>query len=154
MFNLTSNLAGFLALVLGGASPQSLPDGGPAQPTVHAGAKLDVKSGRHNARKKTRGSRTLHPVSKPTTSPEEQAPVSIPVLPMSPEELPARAPHVSYRDGRLLVDSGNSTLNEILKEIQQVTGAQIEPLPGAGSDRVAVHLSGPPRRVVSSLLDG
>lgn len=155
MFNLTSNLAGFLALVLAGASAQSPPGGGPAQPTVHAGAKQDVKSpGQHIARKKTRGSSTLHRDSKPTTSEEQQLPVSIPALPMSPEELPARAPHVSYREGRLLIDSDNSTLDEILNAIRQVTGAQIEPLPGTGSDRVAVHLFGSPRSVVSSLLDG
>jgi hypothetical protein len=155
MFNLTSNLAGFLALVLAGASPQSLPDGGPAKPTVHAGAKGDVKSpGRRIARKRARGSNTLHADGKPTTSPEEPSPVSIPALPMSPEELPARAPHVNYREGRLLVDSDNSTLDEILNAIRQETGAQIDPLPGGGSDRVAVHLFGSPRSVVSSLLDG
>jgi len=155
MFNLRSNLAGFLALVLAGASPQSTPNGGPARPPVHANEKRDVKSPRRDmARKRASRSTTLHPDSKPTTSQEQQSPVSIPVLPMSPEELPARAPHVKYREGRLFVDSNNSTLAEILNAIHQETGVQIETLSGAGGDRVAVHLSGSPRSVVSSLLDG
>lgn len=155
MFNLTSNLAGFLALFLAGAAPQSTPDGGPAQPTVHANTKQGVKpAGQYIAKKRTSGSTTPHSDSRSTPPPEEQSPVSIPTLPMSPEELPAGAPHVNYREGRLFVDSDNSTLDEILEAIQLKTGAQIESLPGAGSDRVAVHLSGPPRSVVSSLLDG
>ena len=73
---------------------------------------------------------------------------------MTPEQMPAAAPRVSYAAGRLTIDSQNSTLNDILSAVRSATGSQIDPPPGNGNERVAAHLTGTPREVLSSLLDG
>jgi hypothetical protein len=73
---------------------------------------------------------------------------------MTPEQLPAAAPRVSYRNGVLTVDSANSTLGAILNAIRRQTGAQIDTPPAGSGQRVAGHFSGSPRQVLSSLLDG
>jgi len=78
-------------------------------------------------------------------------PVPIPL--MTPEELPARTPLVTYRHGQLTIDSTNSTLASILNAIQTQTGAAIT-IPEDSSERVAVHLSGPPSLVIPELIDG
>jgi hypothetical protein len=79
-------------------------------------------------------------------------PVAIPQ--MTPEQLPAQPPRVSYQNGRLTVDSQNSTLGDVLTAIRRQTGAQLDLPAGVGSERVAAHLAGPPREVITSLLDG
>jgi hypothetical protein len=79
-------------------------------------------------------------------------PVAIPQ--MTPEQLPAQPPRVSYQNGRLAVDSQNSTLGDVLTAIRRLTGAQLDLPAGVGSERVAAHLAGPPREVITSLLDG
>jgi hypothetical protein len=73
---------------------------------------------------------------------------------MWPEQLPAQPPRVSYQNGQLTLDSQNSTLGDILTAIRRLTGAQFEIPAGVGSERVASHLSGSPRDVITSLLDG
>ena len=85
---------------------------------------------------------------------EPESPAAEPAQPMTPEELPAEAPVVSYTGGQLKIDSKNATLGEILDAIQKKTGAQFETLPSVGSERVAAHLSGSPRQVISDLLYG
>jgi hypothetical protein len=77
-----------------------------------------------------------------------------PIPQMWPEQLPAQAPRVTLQNGLLTVDSQNSTLGDILTAIRRQTGAELELPPGIGSERVAAHLSGPPRDVITSLLDG
>jgi hypothetical protein len=77
-----------------------------------------------------------------------------PIPQMWPEQLPAQAPRVTYQNGLLTVDSQNSTLGDILTAIRRQTGAELELPPGIGSERVAAHFSGPPRDVLTSLLDG
>jgi hypothetical protein len=77
-----------------------------------------------------------------------------PIPQMWPEQLPAQAPRVTYQNGLLTVDSQNSTLGDILTAIRRQTGAELELPPGIGSERVAAHLSGPARDVITSLLDG
>jgi hypothetical protein len=84
----------------------------------------------------------------------EAAPKPVPIPAMAPEELPAGAPRVTYLNGRLSVDSNNSTLDQILKAIGAETGAEIEALPNTSGERVAAHLAGPPRKVIAALLDG
>jgi len=86
------------------------------------------------------------------STPVQPAPVAI--APLTPEELPAEAPQVSYRNGQLAIDCQNSTLTDILAAIRQQTGAQIDTPPQNGDQRAAVHLAGPPREVLASLLDG
>ena len=79
-------------------------------------------------------------------------PVEIP--PMTPEQLPAQAPQVNYQDGKLTVDSENSTMKDILAAIRKQAGMQMDLPSTMGTDRVAAHLSGSPQDVISSLLDG
>jgi len=79
-------------------------------------------------------------------------PVPIPQMPL--EQLPAQAPRVTYRNGQLTIDAQNATLGDVLTAVRRQTGAQIDVPPGGGSERVVVHLAGPARSVLSSLLDG
>jgi hypothetical protein len=80
-------------------------------------------------------------------------PDPVPIPAMSPEELPATPPRVSYHDGKLWVDAENASLGELLEAIGSAIGAQIEKPAATDSERVAAHLSGPPRRVIAALLD-
>jgi hypothetical protein len=73
---------------------------------------------------------------------------------MTPEQLPAVAPRVSFQNGVLTVDAENSTLGAVLNAIRRQTGAQIDVPPTGANQRVAAHLSGTPREVIASLLDG
>jgi hypothetical protein len=82
-----------------------------------------------------------------------QMPDPVPIPPMSPEELPAGAPSVSFRDGQLRVDADNATLGEVLNSIGKTIGAQIEEPATADSERVAIHFSGAPAQVIGALLD-
>ena len=84
---------------------------------------------------------------------EVPLPDPAPIPAMTPEELPARVPLVTYRHGQLTIDSINSTLSSILNAIQTQTGATIS-IPDDCSERVAVHLSGPPNIVILQLIDG
>jgi hypothetical protein len=82
-------------------------------------------------------------------------PEPVPIASMTAEELPAQAPRVTYSAGWLTIEATNATLVDILTAIQTKTGAVIETPPGAGSsERVAVHLAGPPNEVIPALLDG
>jgi hypothetical protein len=96
-----------------------------------------------------------HPLlhaSKPAAAVPDPQPT--PIAPLTPEQMPAAAPRVSYLNGVLTVDSQNSTLASILGAIARQTHIQIDPVPAFGSDRVAAHLSGTTRQVLTSLLDG
>jgi hypothetical protein len=91
--------------------------------------------------------------AKPGTVIEVPTSDPVPIAAMTLEELPARAPVVTYRHGQLTIDSTNSTLASILDAIQAQTGADIT-IPDDSSERVAVHLSGPPSLVIPQLIDG
>jgi hypothetical protein len=84
---------------------------------------------------------------------EFQMPDPVPIPSMNPEELPAGAPSVSFRNGQLRVDADNATLGEVLSSIGKKIGAQIEMPATADSERVAAHLSGAPAQVIGALLD-
>ncbi len=81
-------------------------------------------------------------------------PAEQPPEPMTPEKLPAEPPTVSYAGGQLKIDSKNATLAEILDAIKSKTGTEFETIPEVAKERVAVHLSGSPRQVLSDLLYG
>jgi hypothetical protein len=91
---------------------------------------------------------------KPSSAVDATPPVPVSIPSMTPEELPALAPHVTYSAGQLTIDATNARLVDILSAIQAKTGAIIETPPGDTGERVAVHLSGRPRLVIPSLLDG
>jgi hypothetical protein len=111
-----------------------------AQPPAGVPAKPPAQTHRHKA--------------KAAPAKETPPPRPTPIPQMTPEQLPAQPPQVSYRNGELNVVSQNATLGDVLNAIRQQTGAQIDPVPGASNERVAVRLSGTPRAVISSLLDG
>ncbi len=74
-------------------------------------------------------------------------------LPPSLLDRPAAPARVTLSDGSLSVDAHNSSLSEILKEVGTSSGMTVD---GFGKDsRVfGVYGPGPPRDVLSSLLDG
>jgi hypothetical protein len=132
MVPLTSKVSVLLLLALASSTAQIAPAAKATSPAADQGAKSQAKS----------------------VSPEEfKMPDPVPIPEMSPEELPAGAPSVSYRGGKLLVDADNATLGEILNLIGKEIGAQIEKPAAADSERVAAHLAGSPARVIGALLD-
>jgi len=74
---------------------------------------------------------------------------------MTPEQLPAAVPQVSYLNGQLTIISQNSTLGDILNAVRARTGAQIEVSAPIRNERVAVRIGpGPAQQVIASLLGG
>lgn len=71
-----------------------------------------------------------------------------------PEELPAQAPRISFDNAQLTIDAQNSSLKDVLTAICRQIGAGLDIAPGIADSRIAVHLSGSPRQVISMLLDG
>ena len=88
----------------------------------------------------------------PTLAKPQVTPPQIPVA-MVPEEPPAQAPRVSFNNGQLTIDAQNSILKDVLNAICRQIGAQLDMDPGTADSRVAASLSGPPRQVISALLD-
>jgi hypothetical protein len=68
--------------------------------------------------------------------------------------IPSTPPQVSYQGGMLTIVARNSTLGDILRRVQKLTGATIE-VPGNANERVATQIGpGPARDVLASLLNG
>ena len=64
-------------------------------------------------------------------------------------------PQVTLRDGLLTIVADNSTLGDVLKAVQRVTGANIEDPGGSSGERVYFRGGpGAPRDVLASLLNG
>lgn len=77
-----------------------------------------------------------------------------PPAPLTPAQLPAVAPQISYHNGQLTILAQNSTLGDILRAVKQQTGADIE-VPDNANERVVGRLGpGTPRDVLASLLNG
>jgi hypothetical protein len=92
--------------------------------------------------------RTTKPQS--TATPGQSAPATPPTLEQS-ATVPAR---VTFQSGQLSIVARNSTLGDILKQVQKLTGAEIEQ-PGSASERVVGTFGpGPARDVLSDLLYG
>ncbi|HVZ61154.1 MAG TPA: hypothetical protein VG892_10255 [Terriglobales bacterium] len=74
---------------------------------------------------------------------------------MTPEQMPASPPEVTFRNGQLTVSSKNSTLGAVLAMIRTRTGAAIEGPLEAATERVAVDLGpAPVEEVLAGLLHG
>ncbi len=92
--------------------------------------------------------------------PVEPAPVVVlapppPPPPLTPGQMPANAPNVSFQDGLLTISAENSTLSDILSAVSARTGATMDVPSGAGADRVWVTLGpGPARAILAALLSG
>src|SRR5437868_10474 len=86
----------------------------------------------------------------PTPEPSPTPPPPPPTL----EQMPARPPQVTFKNGQLTIVAQNSTLADILRAVRQQTGAAIEVPPNA-TERVFSKLGpGPARDVLASLLNG
>jgi hypothetical protein len=71
-----------------------------------------------------------------------------------PAQTAATQPQVTFRDGLLSIRAENSTLGDVLRAVQNATGAVIES-PGFASERVYVNLGpGGPRDILATLLNG
>jgi hypothetical protein len=86
---------------------------------------------------------------------KQDPPPQPPPAPLTPEQLPAQPPQVSYLNGQLTIISRNSTLADILHAVSRQTGAVIELPAGAGFERVAGRMGpGTARDVLAELLNG
>jgi hypothetical protein len=91
-----------------------------------------------------------------------EKPLVLPPLPRGPlrqvpmDQIPAAPAKVSYQNGLLTISAQNSTLSEILHEVQRLTGASIDiPQNSAANERVVTSLGpGAPRDVLAGLLNG
>jgi hypothetical protein len=73
----------------------------------------------------------------------------------TPANMPAQPAQVTYQDGLLAIHAENSTLADVLTQIQSKTGAQIQVPPGASTERVVIQEGpAPTRAVLDSLLHG
>jgi hypothetical protein len=125
----------------------ALPASAPAR-TVSATKAITTASA---SRKPSKKRSVKSDASQVATPPPQPAAIA----PMTPEQLPANPPQVSYQNGQLTIQSDNSTLGDILKAVRTKTGAELEAPPGFGSERVATRLGpGPARDVITSLLSG
>jgi hypothetical protein len=67
---------------------------------------------------------------------------------------PSTQPTVTFKNGLLTISANNSTLAEILREVGEKTGAEIE-LPAQVEERVVAMLGpGPAQQVLNTLLTG
>jgi len=76
------------------------------------------------------------------------------VLPLTPEQMPANPPTVTYVNGKLTIVAKNSTLSEILRVVGSKTGALIDVPEGANERVVSLLGPGPAREVIAALLNG
>ena len=88
----------------------------------------------------------------PSAAGQQTSPARI--LGSLPAQTAATQPQVTFRDGLLSIRAENSTLGDVLRAVQNATGASIES-PGFASERVYVNLGpGGPRDILASLLNG
>lgn len=101
-------------------------------------------------------------VRKPKKKPQKQeqptpqlpAYTPAPLEPLPLEQVPAVAPKVHFSDGKLSIVAHNSTLSDVLKEVREQTGAELE-IPPNANERVVADLGpGPARSVLADLLNG
>jgi len=77
-----------------------------------------------------------------------------PLQPLPLEQVPAVAPKVHFSDGQLTIVAHNSTLSDVLKEVREQTGADLD-MPPNTNERVVADLGpGPARSVLADLLNG
>lgn len=76
-------------------------------------------------------------------------------VPNTPANMPPQPPNVTYQNGLLTIRAENSTLADVLTEVRNKTGAQIQVPPGASMERIAIQEGpAPPRAALTALLHG
>jgi hypothetical protein len=89
---------------------------------------------------------------KPTPALPAYTPAPLQPLPL--EQVPTVAPRVHFADGELSIVAHNSTLSDVLKEVREQTGAELD-IPPSANERVVADLGpGPAREVLANLLNG
>ena len=77
-----------------------------------------------------------------------------PLQPLPLDQVPALAPKVEFSNGDLTIVAHNSTLSDVLKEVREHTGAELD-IPANANERVVADLGpGPARSVLAELLNG
>lgn len=105
------------------------------------------------------GAQTTHKRHAKPTAAIAPAPVTLPPQPVipppppTPAELPAQPASVTYADGLLSVKAGNSSLDQILRDVSRKTGMKIT---GGVQDERVFGNYGPAsaEQVLNALLDG
>jgi hypothetical protein len=101
-------------------------------------------------------------VRKPKKKPQNQeqptpplpAYTPAPLDPLPLDKIPAVAPKVHFSAGELTIVAHNSTLSDVLKEVREQTGAELD-IPANANERVVADLGpGPARAVLADLLNG
>ena len=83
---------------------------------------------------------------------QQEQPVPVP---STPANMPPQPPDVTYQNGLLTIRAENSTLADVLTQVKNKIGAQIQVPPGASMERVVVQEGpAPPRTALASLLNG
>jgi len=96
-----------------------------------------------------------HAKSKPPASPAPVPQTLPPPTPLTPEQMPAAPPQVTYRNGLLSIVATNSTLSDILHAVATRTGATVDAPAQLTGERVAARIGpGTPREVLADLLTG
>jgi hypothetical protein len=81
--------------------------------------------------------------------------VPVPLQAPTPEQMPAQPPHVTFQNGLLAISADNSNLADVLRGVRTALAIGLDTPPGAGAERVVVHLGpGQPRDVLTQLLNG
>jgi hypothetical protein len=89
------------------------------------------------------------------TPPAAQQLVPVPLQAPTPEQMPAQPPQVTFHNGLLAISADNSNLVDVLRGVRNALGIGLDTPPGAGSERVVVHLGpGQPRDVLTQLFSG
>jgi len=77
-----------------------------------------------------------------------------PLEPVPLDLVPAVAPRVHFSEGKLTIVAHNSTLSDVLKQVREQTGAELD-IPPNANERVVADLGpGPARQVLADLLNG
>jgi len=86
--------------------------------------------------------------AQPAPTPQQEPPPYTP-----PEQLPPKAPQVSYEAGQLTIGAENSTLSDILAALRACMGTDIDLPASASNERMWARLGpGPARKVLATLL--
>jgi hypothetical protein len=94
------------------------------------------------------------PQAQEQPKPQLPAYTPAPLQPLPLEQVPAVAPKVNFSEGELTIVAHNSTLSDVLKEVREQTGAELD-IPPNANERVVADLGpGPARSVLADLLNG
>jgi hypothetical protein len=126
-----------------------VPDASGVMVTIGGGASAPSDPGATIGWVSTKSPVRIAKSSQPTTITKGKTTASV------PRAMPVNGVSVEFADGMLTIHANNSTLSEILFQIQKKTGAEIAIPSGTEHDRVAADFGpGTPSEVLGQLLNG